>query len=83
MIPLGQQISGTLTGADEYWATYYPDTHHLLYEGYLEYYKVRVTAGHTYTVTFWTSSGKGFFEDPAPDGSTGPMAAASVAPTSR
>jgi hypothetical protein len=77
LIPLGQKISGTLTDKDNLWYEHDPYTGAVSGMGYSIDYQVQATAGTSYTVTFWTSTGNGNFVDDEngrfywPDGSAG------------
>ncbi len=62
-IRIGQKISGSITESDNYWINYDPYYHTATDDGYSDDFQVSVTKGHSYTVTLWTSTGKGSFED--------------------
>jgi hypothetical protein len=61
-ILLGRQISGSLKADDNYWVNH-DQYGHATDAGYSDRYQVEVSDGTSYTVTLWTSTGNGAFED--------------------
>jgi hypothetical protein len=78
LIRIGQQLSGSLTSKDNFWVGHDPYTGQVTDAGYSDDYQVQATEGESYTVTLWTSTGNGSFEDNEggrfywPNGSSGP-----------